>query len=186
MTQATTGYEGPIRARVRKGSRSGFVILKNGFCGLRLIIEGDTIQVRAPGIHRRLARVLGIEFSLAAREVTMDLARIGWLGTLLLRRDWVVLSRTGRVGVDEVAIRPRDGDLARLGAALTDAGVRATRRPPDRARTGEAIYFAAFGMFLSALGLYFHWLGVLIAVIPSLAFAALLLATDHVKPHQDE
>jgi hypothetical protein len=93
-----------------------------------LAVGDDSIVVYAPGLPPRLARRLGIDFELSAREVSVSTARVGWLGTPLFARECLVLTWADPRGrVTELAVRPEGGDLTRMESALTAAGVRPQR-----------------------------------------------------------
>jgi hypothetical protein len=94
-----------------------------------LAVGEDSIVVYAPGIPFRLARRLGVDYELAAPDVSLSNARVGWLGTQLLARDCIVLSWSERETVTELAVRPEGGDLKQMESALSEAGAR--RQPTD-------------------------------------------------------
>jgi hypothetical protein len=107
--------------------------MKNGFGGIRLAVDGASIDISAPGIPKRVARLLGLDHALDASALRMTTQRVGWLGTRLFARDCVVVSwRRGDHAI-ELAINPTDGDLSRLQSALAAAGVQA--RPAVRGST---------------------------------------------------
>ncbi len=117
-------YHGLILARLRKQPGSPvFTPLKNGFGGISLTVNGHSIEIRASGPGGKLARLLGVDYTFAAPDVSMSTTRLGWLGTLVFARDWVVLTSLWTKPVVQIAISPCDGDLNALKQALIDAGV---------------------------------------------------------------
>jgi len=117
-------YQGLILARLRKQPGSPvFTPLKNGFGGICLTVNGHSIEIRATGPTAKLARLLGVDYTFAAADMSMSNTRLGWLGTLVFARDWVVLTTLWTKPLVQIAITPRDGDLTALKQALIDAGV---------------------------------------------------------------
>jgi hypothetical protein len=104
----------------------GWGKVMNGISGLRLSVTDEAIEVRGFGPFRRVLEGFGrVKLSLPTRETD--------LGTVRLRRgapyrapwaeaDYVALSYELPSGVEySLAIRPLDGDLERLRAALRTA-----------------------------------------------------------------
>ena len=120
-----TRYRSQVRARMRRqpGSRA-WTSLKNGFGGLFLAAGDGVIEINAPGVPVRLARLLGVDYVLTAAEVTLNRARVGWLGTRLFERECLVLTWSKGARTTQLAINPVDRDLSRLESALIAAGAR--------------------------------------------------------------
>jgi hypothetical protein len=136
LGEEASGYHGQIRAWMRKQQRwsvlrggwSWWTPLKNGFGSMLLAISAESVEIYPTAIPRLVAHVFGLHHRLVASDVTLADARIGLLGTPLLAKDVLLLSwqRNGRR--IRLAVRPYDGDLERLAAALLAAGVSPTTR----------------------------------------------------------
>jgi hypothetical protein len=116
-------YQAPVHVRMRESPIATFEDLKNLMQPLSLTIVDGVIKVRTTELPRRLAATFGIDYTLAAGESSMCLARIGSHGTKLRERESVVLFATNRGKHVELAITPIDGDVERLQNALMEAGV---------------------------------------------------------------
>jgi len=88
-----------------------------------LAVSDDSIVVYAPGFPLRLARRFDVDYELHAPEVSLSKAHVGWMGTPLFARDYLVLSWSNEGKVTELAVRPEGGDLGRMARALVEAGV---------------------------------------------------------------
>ncbi|HZS31734.1 MAG TPA: hypothetical protein VFA37_10790 [Gaiellaceae bacterium] len=116
-------------AFVTAGSRpangsAAFNVWKNGFGGVLMTVTPNAIVVTASGGGvPALSRRLGVHYQVNPAEVSMSTGLHGWGGTFLGAKDSVVLTPRPGVRGKEVAVRPLDGDLARLQAALRDVGV---------------------------------------------------------------
>jgi hypothetical protein len=112
-------YNERVRVWVWKSSWGHFTTLKNGFGGIALIVQGDVISVRLLSVPRALAAMVNAEYTLRAGDTNMRLMKVGWMGPIG-EHECVVL----RGGGDELAVWPRNKDVATLHQALADAGVR--------------------------------------------------------------
>lgn len=131
VDQTGVSYRGFVGARVRKPPWSGFTSLKNGFSGIQMVVRDRSIQVFATRPVRTLGKLLGIDYTFHASSTTMRTERIGWAGTSLFARDWIVLTPL-TVGRElQLAIRPEDDSLATIWQVLSSAGVRATSPAPS-------------------------------------------------------
>jgi hypothetical protein len=99
--------------------------------GLGLAISAEAIEIRGFGPFRKAAEAFGgVLLSLSPWETVLWTTSIGEsLGPLripwLKPREWLALSCERSDGIEyTMALRPSDGDLARLRVALRAAGVR--------------------------------------------------------------
>jgi hypothetical protein len=120
----------PTNSWAQGGSdSSGWTPLYNSISGLRLRVTDRLIDVRGMGPFRRLGKRLGFELSLTPSEtkmMTIALSR-GVIGGWAVSRpkiDYIALGHETEDGSwYTLALRPLDGDLDRLQAALRAAGV---------------------------------------------------------------
>src|SRR5437870_5182753 len=96
--------------------------MKSGFSGLFLSVGASLVVIYMPGLPVMLSWRLGIDVEVGASEVTLTMARVGWLGTRLFARDCVMLTWGEGARLAQLAVRPLDGDLSRLQSALVAAG----------------------------------------------------------------
>jgi hypothetical protein len=101
----------------------------NSISGLRLSVTDEAIEVRGFGPFRKLLEALSrMKLSLPTRETALETVRMGRvsIGPWAAPRpqaDFLALSCKLANGVEySLAIRPSDGDLDRLRAALRTAG----------------------------------------------------------------
>jgi len=131
---STPLYLDRVHARVRKqfgpSSAVQWTTMRGGVAGVELVVHDDRIAVDMAGGSGR-AILGGPQPDMTPSECSMEVARIGWLGSPLFARDAIVITARRGGGRDAaIAVRPKDDDLRRLWRALREAGVIATSEAP--------------------------------------------------------
>lgn len=109
-------YEGVVRAKVRRDYTSPFVDAKGR--GIFVVVTANAIQLEFPGP----GELLGMDLLIATEGARLRRARLGWVGTPLDRREYVVVAGEELKSQVELALAPEDGDLDRLERALLEVG----------------------------------------------------------------
>jgi len=130
-------YAAFVRAyRRNRNGYGGFVPLRNGLNGILLTVSQDAIELTAVGGGlSRLARLIGVHYEASPAEVAVTTGPVAqmYVGSFAWgAKESVILKPLPGVRRKIFALYPLDGDLARLKAALEQAGV-AADVPEDRA-----------------------------------------------------